>query len=239
VSFDHLQVDALVDLITGARAVDRRVPEVSVLIDLVTLRDGLHDHSTCETSDGQPIPPDTIRRLGCDADIIPIVLGGDGVPLDQGRACRLATRDQRRALRAMYQTCGHPGCQVRFDACRIHHVQWWEHFGPTDLANLIPLCERHHHLVHEGHWNLTLKPDRTITLRRPDGSLSFEGNTTTRPSAGDDPLPSETNIPLHLRRAARPHPDTPPAPEPEPNLFAETPTGAGEQPQRPPPQPSG
>ena len=113
-------------------------------------------------------------------DIIPIVLGGDGVPVDIGRARRLATRTPRRALRALYATCGHPGCQVRFDACRIHHVQWWDHLGPTNLDNLIPLCERHHHLVHDGHWHLTLKPDRTITLRRPDDTLSYEGPTTTR-----------------------------------------------------------
>jgi hypothetical protein len=156
------------------------------------------------------LPPDSIRRLGCDANIIPIVLGGDGVPLDIGRAERLATREQRRALRAMYRSCAHPGCTVRFEDCRIHHVQWWEHFGPTDLANLLPLCERHHHLVHEGHWTLTLKPDRTITLRRPDGTLFFEGTTTVRPHAPEDePLPTERNIPLHLRRAARPQPASP------------------------------
>ena len=160
----------------------------------------------CETGDGQHLPAATIRRLACDANVIPIVLGGDGVPLDVGRAQRLATRDQRRALRAMYQTCGHPGCQVRFEDCRIHHVTWWEHFGPTDLVNLLPLCERHHHLVHEGGWSLTMKPDRTITLRRPDGSLSFEGNTTTRP-----PAPAVTN-----RRPPRPTSPSagPPAPRP-------------------------
>jgi len=121
-----------------------------------------------------------VRRLGCHADIIPIVLDGDHVPLDMGRARRLATRDQRRALHAMYRTCGHPHCTVRFDACRIHHVQWWDHLGPTDLANMLPLCEQHHHLVHDGHWTLTLKPDRTITVRRPDGTLHHEGPTTNR-----------------------------------------------------------
>jgi hypothetical protein len=208
VRFDHLTVDALVELITGARTTDRRVPEVSVLIDLQALQHGLHEQSVCETNDGLDLPPDIIRRLGCDADIIPIVLGGDGVVLDQGRARRLATREQRRALRAMYRTCAHPGCQVRFEDCRIHHVQWWEHLGPTNLANLLPLCDGHHHLVHEGHWDLALKPDRTITLRRPDGTLYFEGTTTTvrPPAPGDEPLPTETNIPLHLRRTARPPP---------------------------------
>jgi len=110
-------------------------------------------------------------------------------------------------------------------------VQWWEHLGPTDLANLIPLCEAHHHLVHEGGWTLSLKPDRTITLRRPDGSLSYEGITTdatptgpptpppapASPAPGNQQRPGETEIPLHLRRAARRQPAAPPTATP--NLF--------------------
>ena len=45
---------------------------------------------------------------------------------------------------------------------------------------MLPMCEQHHHLVHDGQWTLTLKPDRTITLRRPDGALHYEGDTTNR-----------------------------------------------------------
>ena len=30
--------------------------------------------------------------------------------------------------------------------------------GRTDIANMIPLCEKHHHLVHEGGWTLTDDP---------------------------------------------------------------------------------
>ncbi len=191
VNWDHLQADALVNLITGARSADPHVPELSVLIDLDTLQSGLHERSLCETADGQPLPPETVRRLGCDAEIIPIVLGTAGQALDVGREQRLATRAQRRALRAMYRTCAHPGCQVRFEHCRIHHVRWWDHHGPTDLANLIPLCSEHHHLVHEGGWTLTLRPDRTITLHRPDRTTFFEGRTADRrAAAGRSPPPA-------------------------------------------------
>ena len=49
-TFDQLQVDALVGLITGARSVDRRVPEVSVLVDLQTLIDGLSEPSPGEAA---------------------------------------------------------------------------------------------------------------------------------------------------------------------------------------------
>jgi len=149
-SWDHLQADTVVDLITGARATDPRCPEVSVLIDLKTLQHGLHDDSVCETSEGTPLPPDAARRMACDAEIVPVVLGESGEALDVGRGKRLATRAQRRALKGMYSTCAFPGCTVTFEACRIHHVIPWELRGPSDLDNLLPLCEReHHHLVHE------------------------------------------------------------------------------------------
>ena len=175
-TLDQVKADALVGLITGARG-SRNAPEVSVLIDLDTLRDGLHDRSVCETSTGQEVPVATIRRLCCDADIVPVVLDGDGVALDVGRAKRVATREQRRALRAMHRTCAHPGCTVGFDDCDIHHVNPWTPTGLTDLDNLLPLCSRHHHLVHEGGWTLTLRPDRTTVWCRPDGSIHYDGST--------------------------------------------------------------
>ena len=176
-TLDQVKADALVGLITGARTAGRGVPEVSVLIDLDTLRDGLHDHSVCETSTGEEVPVATVRRLCCDADIIPVVLDGDGVALDVGRAKRVATREQRRALRAMYRTCAHPGCTVGFDDCDIHHVNPWTPTGLTDLDNLLPLCSRHHHLVHEGGWTLTLRADRTTVWCRPDGTIHYDGST--------------------------------------------------------------
>jgi len=179
-TWEQLAADALVELITGARTVDPRVPEVAIHIDWITLRDGLQDRSLCETADGTLLPPSTVRRLCCEARIFPVVVNGAGEILDQGRSQRLANRAQRRALRAMYRTCGHPHCTVAFDRCEIHHVDPWERLGPTDLDNLLPLCSFHHHLVHEGGWTLTLAPQRVITLTRPDGTRYFHGSTIDR-----------------------------------------------------------
>ncbi len=166
---------------TNAR-IDARVPEVTVLIDLATLLDGLHDHSICETVDGISVPVSTVRRLCCDAEIIPVVLDGHGQALDVGRSKRTANRDQRRALRAMHRTCGHPGCTVPFSQTRAHHIRWWTRdTGLTDIENLLPLCERHHHLVHEGGWSLTMTPDRVATWTRPDGTVHHTGTTIDRP----------------------------------------------------------
>jgi hypothetical protein len=175
-----LKADAFVALVTGVRTGERRHPEVLVLVDHDTLAAGVHERTVCETNDGASLPVETVRRMCCDADIIPVVLDGEGVALDAGRSRRVATASQRRALRSMYRTCGFPGCTVRFGDCEIHHViEWIKQRGPTDLDNLLPLCSRHHRLVHEGHWSLTLHPDRTVVLRRPDGTIHTDASTVT------------------------------------------------------------
>ena len=176
-SFDQLRADALVGLITGARSVSRRTPQVVMLVDHDTYNTGPHERTVCETGAGQPVPPETVRRVACDADIIPVVVDSNGVVLNMGRTQRSATPEQRSALRVMYRSCAHPDCVVGFDACDIHHVDPWHPVGLTDLDNLLPLCSGHHHEVHEGGWTLTLHADRTIELRRPDGSLYHEGST--------------------------------------------------------------
>jgi hypothetical protein len=48
------------------------------------------------------------------------------------------------------------------------------------LVNLLPLCEQHHHLVHEGGWTLTMTPDRVATWTRSDGSVHWVGSTIDR-----------------------------------------------------------
>jgi hypothetical protein len=143
--------------------------EVIVHIDHQTLVDGVHRHGVSRTSHGADIPPDTARRLACGADIIPLVLSGGSVPLDVGRAKRLATVHQRRALEAVHQTCAVEGCATPFAHCTIHHLQPWEAGGATDLANLVPLCTRHHHAAHEGRWTLALDPVTRRLRAAPPG----------------------------------------------------------------------
>ena len=122
--------------------------------------------------------------------------------LDLGRTTRLANRAQRRALRALYPTCAIPGCDTRYELCKLHHVIWWEHGGCTNLDNLLPLCVRHHHAVHDTGWHLKLTPDRQLTITYPDTTTHTTGpprRSRPRPptaepaaptmSVGADPLP--------------------------------------------------
>jgi HNH endonuclease len=62
--------------------------------------------------------------------------------------------------------------------CDIHHVIPWQQGGRSELDNLVPLCSRHHHHVHEGGWTLTLHPNRHIDLLRPDGTPHTTGPTS-------------------------------------------------------------
>ena len=176
---DRLTVDALVDAVTSSGGPPARTGMV-VHIDLSTLTGGHHDITLCETESGVPLPVDTVRRMACDADIILIVSNGDGVVLDEGRTKRLVTHQQRLAIEAVQATCSHPDCAVAIDDCRIHHLTPWAAGGRTDLADMAPVCEPHHHLIHEGGWTLTMTPDRTATWTRPDGQHCWTGNLIDR-----------------------------------------------------------
>ena len=74
-----------------------------------------------------------------------------------------------------------------FEACQIHHVVPWEDGGPTDLANLAPLCMEHHHLVHEGGWALAMTPGRVATWTRPEGTDYLTQSTIDRAPTGVAP----------------------------------------------------
>ncbi len=154
---------------TGSRA------EVLVIIDKETLFEDLHEASVCEWGHGEPISVAEARRIACEAGIYPVVLGGGSEVLDLGRGRRLADRSQRRVLRTLYRTCAHDGCPVPFDLCNIHHADSWIGGGATDLANLFPVCPRHHGEAHTNGWTYHLDEHRTLTIRRPDGT------TTTTP----------------------------------------------------------
>jgi hypothetical protein len=108
-----------------------------------------------------------------------VVLHAPG-QLNLGRATRLASKAQRRALRALYPTCAIPGCGVRFRYTQPHHLVWWEHGGLTDLANLVPLCDRHHHCVHDKGWRLRLGLNRELDVILPDGQVMTTGPPNRR-----------------------------------------------------------
>ncbi|NYJ74154.1 HNH endonuclease signature motif containing protein [Allobranchiibius huperziae] len=100
------------------------------------------------TTDGEHLDAGTLRRMACDADLIPAVLGTDSEPLDVGRAKRLFTGGLRTAIIHRDQHCTFPGCDRPPDLCDAHHMRPWWAGGETNLGNAALLCARHHTIVH-------------------------------------------------------------------------------------------
>jgi hypothetical protein len=119
---------------------------------------------------GGPILDDTLRRIGCGAQLVRLVTAGASRVLDLGRARRLASPAQNLARLARDRGCLFAGCDRPPEWTEAHHVRPWSEGGATDLEGLLSFCAFHHHLLHEGGW--TLRPgDAEIEIRRPGGRL--------------------------------------------------------------------
>ncbi len=108
--------------------------------------------ASCEQTG--PLSAFALGVLSCDAVLERCVVGAFGQILDYGRARRLATPAQRRALAARDGGCVIPGCTALPAWCDAHHLVAWQLGGPTDLPNLVLVCPRHHTEVHLGRWIL-------------------------------------------------------------------------------------
>jgi Domain of unknown function (DUF222)/HNH endonuclease len=163
--------------------------QVLVHVDVDTLA---HDgEGACELEHGPALPPETARRLGCDASVVRI-LERDGRPLSIGRKTRTLSPALRRALRSRDRTCRFPGCcQHRY--LHAHHIEHWARGGRTDLSNLIQLCSHHHRLVHEGGYAVEKRAGGKVLFRRPDGAAV--------PAAPPAPR-GESDVLPHVHRAA-------------------------------------
>ena len=49
-------------------------------------------------------------------------------------------------------------------ASEIHHMVFWRDGGKTCLENSVPLCSRHHHMVHDDGWTIEWNPATGITV---------------------------------------------------------------------------
>ena len=129
-------------------------PHVNVLIGL----EDLENRARAACLDfGGPVAPQALRMLCCDARVVPIVMNGQGQPLDVGRATRTIPDGLRRAIAARDRGCAHPGCGRPVSWCEVHHATAWEHGGETKLSNLVMLCRRHHRQIHSTEWVVRIR----------------------------------------------------------------------------------
>ena len=111
---------------------------------------------------GDDLTAGEARRLACNAGILPVVLGGQSLPLDLGRQERFFTEHQRVALATRYDTCAAQGCDRPYSWSELHHEHPWHTGGATDLERAVPLCGFHHRRVHDPTHTATISTD-------PDG----------------------------------------------------------------------
>ncbi|WP_433315520.1 DUF222 domain-containing protein [Micromonospora sp. CA-269861] len=129
-------------------------------IVVTTSYDGLiRQLGTGALDTGLHLTPETVRRLACDATILPTVLSGAGQPLDVGRQRRLITGPLRRALVLRDRGCAFPGCDRPPRWCHAHHIHHWADGGTTSLANAVLLCGHHHRHLHHSDWTVQLAGD--------------------------------------------------------------------------------
>ena len=189
-TFEQRNADALVALITqqpgespsavAAGAADCGIrPQKTVLVvsaDYDAIEGRL---KSAGLIDGTPIELDELRRLACDAQIVPMIFGSDGRPLFMGRAQRAVTEAQKLALFRRDRGC--VGCGIRPQACDAHHIQPWDHNGPTDITNLVLLCPRCHTKAHKhGH-----------TIEHDSQTSRYRLQPPPRPSPKTHPPPAK------------------------------------------------
>jgi hypothetical protein len=112
-----------------------------------------------------------VERLACDCSVTRILLGSDSMVIDVGRAKRVISGPQRKALNARDKGCVWPGCDRPASWTSGHHLVHWFRGGGGDLPNLALLCYRHHWLVHEGNWQMVRTEDGGILTVPP--TLTF------------------------------------------------------------------
>jgi Domain of unknown function (DUF222) len=149
------RLEALLDVVRRGVASADGVPtttkaQLFVTMALADLRAGLNAGTVVGSAEaGTLLGPETVRRLCCDAGIVPVVLGERGELLDWGRRVRLFTDAQTRALWLRDGGCTFPGCTAPAAWADGHHLWHWADGGPSDLTNAALLCGRHHTLVHK------------------------------------------------------------------------------------------
>lgn len=144
-------------------------PRLLITIGLDALTTGLADGAVTGTAgvgvvgvgvtgDGTELSASTIRRLACDAEIIPAVLGSHSEPLDVGRTRYPVTPAIWTALTIRDRHCAFPGCDRPPVMCHAHHIRHWADRGKTKLDNLVLLCGHHHRVVHHTPWEVRINP---------------------------------------------------------------------------------
>jgi hypothetical protein len=130
------------------------------------------DQSALAGGEGRSaLPIESVKRLCCDGHAVVITEDNEGEPLSIGRKTRIVPAAIKRVVLAKHNDrCTFPGCHNgRF--LHIHHIEHWSNGGETSVENLMPLCTRHHSLVHEGRFRVEKDYRDNWIFVRPEGQV--------------------------------------------------------------------
>ena len=229
-SWDQLRADAL-DLLTsdstdGARerggTGGRPKAEVIVVADIGVLT-GDEPGGRCEIPGTGPVPPEVLQRIACDAQLTGLLFS-DGKPLRHGSTVRTATTKQWRALIARDRGC--IGCGAEPSRCQAHHITPYARLRRTDIENLVLVCWRCHHNIHDHDWQVVhrqgkpaLEPPDPLAPPGPaDGQHPHDQNPREprRPRPGRSPQPARAWAKPAPTRPGSAHPANDPDPPRQP-----------------------
>ena len=94
--------------------------QVMVHVDESALRD-----ADIRQEGKSDLPVESVRRLMCDASIVPVSEGKNGEPLNLGRKQRVVSPPMKRALLGRDKSCRFPGCT---------HNNWLEAPGCVQIT---------------------------------------------------------------------------------------------------------
>ncbi|NQX36330.1 HNH endonuclease signature motif containing protein [Herbiconiux sp. VKM Ac-2851] len=158
-------VDTVTELIARAAGADD-MPRINGAIATVNVHmtlDDLEKGRGVGWIDGidQPVPASTVAQLRCSSPVAATLFGDKGEVLYHGKAKRLFTAAQNRALAARDGGCVWPSCDRPPSFCETHHANEWvsdDHPpGRTDIDNGVLLCHFHHSHLHKSPWKLTMQ----------------------------------------------------------------------------------
>ncbi len=151
-------------------------PHLTITARVDTLK-GEPESPAGEMEWASPVPAETVRRLACDASLSRVLFDPASEPMDVGRATRTISPALRRALAARDKGCRFPGCDRPQSWTDCHHLTHWADGGETNLANVVSLCRRHHHRVHEEGWRLARGDGGALVAVQPSWTALHSGHS--------------------------------------------------------------
>lgn len=189
------------DLLTAAHTVFRggggsgQKPQSNVIVrldEMDRIIDGDGEEIELQLTNGATMTgAEFVREKLADVGLITLIHPHHG-PVNLYMASRFASPKQRLALSAEHPTCAWPGCNAPAEDSQIHHLIRFQDGGPTNMANMVPLCA-YHNAVNDDDPE---RPTGRGRLDRIDGRVHY-----LPPWAGPPvPIPS----PAHPPRSSAP-----------------------------------